>query len=173
MSTREDHVAEIAGLSGPPEEKKKRVASRERATVSISIDKIEKELERTFGFVGVFVFARDQVCGTAILEGAEQLAKSLRVLAEQNKSVRRVLERLISGGAWSGVALAGANIAIPILQHHGLIPSSKPVEPTPLHPEPAEEPLSAPQPESGADANSGTDERVPAELHPLGPVPIG
>jgi len=171
MSVTEDEVSAIAGLSGPPEDKKKRPSGKRASAprVSISIDKIETELARTFGFVGVFVYARDQTCGTAIIEGTADLAKSLRVLAEQNKSVRRVLEKMITGGAWSGVALAGASIAIPILRHHNLIPSNPLTEPVPIREEKKEEPFTAPQPEKGEDGDRS--ERIPADLHPMGPIP--
>jgi hypothetical protein len=62
--------------------------------------------------------------GSAILAGAPALASALDDLAKENPRVRKVLEGMLATGAWSGVAIAAANIALPILANHDMMPAN-------------------------------------------------
>lgn len=59
--------------------------------------------------------------GTAIIEGAEGLAGALDKLAAENPTVQRSLERWLTAGAWSGVALAASPIIVAIAANHGMV----------------------------------------------------
>jgi hypothetical protein len=83
-------------------------------------------LEAFFASIGAVVVAlepSDPVCGVAILEGSGNLAKQLENLAKQNPRIEKALRSMLSTGAWSGVAIAAGTIALPILQHHGFVPT--------------------------------------------------
>lgn len=74
--------------------------------------------------IGTLVYAFDQYDGQIIIAGSDRLASSLVDVAETNPKVRKGLEAFTTGGAWAGVAMAAAAIAIPILAHHGMLPGS-------------------------------------------------
>jgi hypothetical protein len=80
-------------------------------------------LEQLIGTVGFAVCMANMTDGTAILNGAPALASALDDLARENPRVRKVLEGLLATGAWSGVAIAAANIAMPILANHDMLPA--------------------------------------------------
>jgi hypothetical protein len=75
-------------------------------------------LTQMYGAVGMAVIMRDQVCGTAILESAEQCAKSMDELAYQNEAVRRVLHSLTKTSAMGAVLIAHAPIIMAVSMHH-------------------------------------------------------
>jgi len=92
---------------------------------------LEQALTSNLAGIGLVVYALDQYDGTVIMQGAPRLAQSLVGVAEQNPNVRKALESLVTAGAWSGVVMAAAGIAIPILGHHGYLPGNlaMPVQP--------------------------------------------
>lgn len=83
---------------------------------------LKDRLAGTIGLLGTLVFAVDQFDGTQILSRADQLATALDHLAQQNPSVRKVLESAMTGGAWGEVVLAVAPLVVAIAAHHGLLP---------------------------------------------------
>lgn len=55
-----------------------------------------------------------------------KVAKAWAELARQNVSVRRVLERMMTGGAWGGVILSSVSLAMPLAQSYGVLPPGIP-----------------------------------------------
>jgi hypothetical protein len=89
----------------------------------LSAAELERALTEQVGVVALMFAARgDVTCSAAVAQGAPALAGALVNVARQNDSVRRTLETLAVGSAWSGVVTAAAGIAVPILAHHGVIP---------------------------------------------------
>lgn len=80
-------------------------------------------LDATWGGIGtVLMFAGDSYCAEAVMDRGPKVTEALLELARQNDRVRRVLETFATGSAWSGVAMAGLGVAVPIAAHHGLVP---------------------------------------------------
>jgi hypothetical protein len=86
---------------------------------------LAEALHAQFMTIAMVVMVFDQYDGQVIMQGSPQLAQSLIAVAEANPSVRRGLETFVTAGAWAQVASATAAIALPIMAHHGIIPSIK------------------------------------------------
>lgn len=84
---------------------------------------LAEALNAQFVGIGLVTMAFDPFDGQIIMKGAPALSESLIRLAEANPSVRRGLEQFVTAGAWSGVAMAVASIAMPIMMHHRIIPT--------------------------------------------------
>jgi hypothetical protein len=61
----------------------------------------------------------DQVCGSTIISNAEECAKSLDKLAQENNAVRRALNSLVTTSALGAVIVAHIPIAAVVMAHHG------------------------------------------------------
>jgi len=137
MSTpeRESTVDDLSGLTShaskstdtPPRDVPPRAKTRATGTGSrpsaTSRAKLETKLTEFFGTTALFVGALvNQQDGEIILKNAESLAFNWAALAEENASVKRVLNSLMETNAWSGAILATAAVAIPIMDNHGFIP---------------------------------------------------
>lgn len=85
---------------------------------------LHQQLLGTIGTVGIAVMAFNQFDGMCVMNGADNLAKSLVGVAEINPSVRKALEAAMTATAWSSVAVAIAGIAIPIAANHGVLPEA-------------------------------------------------
>lgn len=81
------------------------------------------QLTDMFDGIGMAVSFVEPYDGTAIRRGAPRLGDALIGPARTNRKVRTALENVVAGGAWASVIMAVAAIALPILSHHGLIPS--------------------------------------------------
>ena len=79
---------------------------------------LEARIDGFIGGVGTMVAIFDDVCGPAIIAGSSDLASALDLLAKENPRIKQTLERALTGGAWTGVILAGAPIAGTIAAHH-------------------------------------------------------
>ena len=73
-----------------------------------------------------FALAGDDYCATIIAQRMPRLSHSLVELSRENPAVKRLLNRILEGSAWGGVALAVVTIVIPIAQHHGALPGDDP-----------------------------------------------
>jgi len=73
-----------------------------------------------------FALTGDDYCATIIAQRTPRLSASLVALAKENPAVRRVLNRILEGSAWGGVAIAVVSIVIPVAQHHGMVPGDDP-----------------------------------------------
>lgn len=104
---------------------KKAVRTKAKATAPpYRKGKYVKPLMQLYGYASIGISFADPVCGKALMESAEGCARAWDELAEQNLAVRRVLQTLIEGGAWSGVAVAHLPLLIAVLGHHGSVPES-------------------------------------------------
>lgn len=72
------------------------------------------------GFALPFAAMGDMHCAGVIAQRGPALAGAWAELAQQNAAVKRVLERMLSGGAWGGVIVSTLAIAVPMAQHHGI-----------------------------------------------------
>lgn len=102
---------------------------------------LDRRIEEQITGIGILVVAMgDEVCGGAILDGSERLAKSLKHLADENPRVKRTLESFLATSAWGEVVMATGAIALPILSHHNVnvIPKrlrkERPAETDPVEP---------------------------------------
>lgn len=77
-----------------------------------------KPLTSFYETIGGFVILADPDCGSAIVNGAENCAKSLDELARTNPRIRRVLMRMVESGALTKVVVAHLPIILAVLAHH-------------------------------------------------------
>lgn len=75
-------------------------------------------LTKMYGGIGLMVMPFDKVCGQAVIQSAENCARSLDELAYQNDAVRKVLIALTETTAIGTVIAAHAPILITVLIHH-------------------------------------------------------
>ena len=84
---------------------------------------LKKQLREFFLFLGTLLKAVDDFDGQVLIDNAPDLADQLYVLADQNPRVKRALQLMLEGGAWSGVVgLIAVKVALPISVHHQLLP---------------------------------------------------
>lgn len=108
----------------PPEDVPPRTASPRPAARKGSM---EARLEEFLAAATLpFAVAGDDYSAQIIALRSPALARSLADLARENRAVARILNRIMEGSAWGGVAIASLSIIIPICQHHNLIPGSDP-----------------------------------------------
>jgi hypothetical protein len=69
--------------------------------------------------IGALMMPFDQVCGSTIISNAEECAKSLDKLAQENNAVRRALNSLVTTSALGAVIVAHIPIAAMVMAHHG------------------------------------------------------
>jgi hypothetical protein len=91
------------------------------------LGKIEANLNDLMGTMSMmFVMKGDAYCGMILAQRSPALVTSWIELAKVNDGVKRVLDTMSSGGAWSGVIMSTSAIAIPMAQHHGYYPQEWP-----------------------------------------------
>lgn len=86
---------------------------------------LQDALTSQFVMVGMMIYPFENFDGQTIITGSPALAQSLVGVAEQSPAVRDALQKFVTAGAWSQVAAAVAQIAIPIAMHHKIIPTMK------------------------------------------------
>lgn len=79
---------------------------------------ITEKVASLYVMIGMGVMMKDEVCGTAIMESAEEAAKSIEALAKANPKVRKYVLMMLETGAWSGVLMAHAPIMMAVYAHH-------------------------------------------------------
>jgi uncharacterized C2H2 Zn-finger protein len=86
---------------------------------------LEKELTAFFTTIGLFVSLVPKCSndGFIIQHNAESLATAWSHLAQQNKTVDRVLRSLMSASATGEVVMAMTMTIIPIMANHDMLPS--------------------------------------------------
>lgn len=77
-----------------------------------------KPLTGLYEMVGGFIILADPDCGTAVINSAEDCAKSLDDLAKTNPKVRKVLMRMVESGAVTKVIIAHLPILLAVMAHH-------------------------------------------------------
>jgi hypothetical protein len=78
-----------------------------------------KPLRDLYTSIGVMIAPFDPVCSVAIIENAEDCAKSLEALARENEAVRRAILALTQTSAWGGVLIAHMPLLLMVAMHHG------------------------------------------------------
>ncbi len=109
------------GTTSPP-----RSAGDSRPTGGPARDLKGKLTELFAGMALIPMAAGDHYSAHIISTRAPHLAEAWADLARQNPAVKRILEGLVQGGAWGGVALATGSVLVPILGHYGMLP---PIDP--------------------------------------------
>lgn len=144
-----DEIAGAAPADPPPP------PARPPGTATKSL---ERRLTDFFAaFALPFAMSGDTHCATVIAQGAPRLAEAWGTLARESPAVKRVLDRMLEGGAWGGVIVSTLMIAIPVADHHGLYPKGLPnpfsilAPPTHSH---GEQPTEATQNGNGAPATA-------------------
>ncbi len=84
---------------------------------------LKAKLERQLTQVAFLVSMADQFDAAVIAQNASNLAQAWTDLAAVDPRVRKALEGSVTGGAWLGAIGATLAVAVPILAHHGMIPS--------------------------------------------------
>lgn len=77
-----------------------------------------KPLTGVYEMVGGFIILADPDCGTAVINSAEDCAKSLDELARTNPKVRKVLMRMIESSTVTKVIIAHLPILLAVMAHH-------------------------------------------------------
>lgn len=125
MKDEELRVEDLEGIeaivdSEPEKPKRSRSRSSSRSPSKASL---EKRLKTMIELIGNVTSGFDQFDGLIIRDSAEDLAKALVDLANENPRARRVLEGMLEGSAWAGVgAVVGWQIVTPIAVHHRMLP---------------------------------------------------
>ena len=102
-----------------PRDKKPTGRPAGRANAS-SVAKIEEGLTDLFsGFALAAQFQGNDVAYVILTSRGPKVAAAWAELARQNASVRRVLERLMTGGAWGGVIVSTLSMALPLAESYG------------------------------------------------------
>lgn len=109
-----------------------------------------------------FSAAGDQYCAEVWNARAPMVASAWFELSKQNPAVKRVLEQLVEGSAWGGVAMSTLALALPIAKHHGVYRGPDPF--SAFLPGPTEPPPSGSGPQGPGRGTTWTKD-------PGGPVP--
>lgn len=76
------------------------------------------KLRGLYGTIGILTMGFDPVCGTGILRGAEETARAVDRLCQQDATVAKIVDRMLAGSAVMELVSAHAPIFMVILQHH-------------------------------------------------------
>jgi hypothetical protein len=98
---------------------------RARGSVAADVEKIREGFIEIYTVVGAGVSFVDQFDGMVIGTNAVRLADSWAKLAETDPKVRKALMRMMTGTSWGAVIVAHAMVAVPIMQHHNMIPGQR------------------------------------------------
>lgn len=86
---------------------------------------LERRLQEFFGTIALGLqLTGDDFAATVVNRRAGELAKSWDRLARENPAVKRVLEGLLTGGAFGEAAMVTLGTIIPILWHRGMVPDT-------------------------------------------------
>lgn len=92
-----------------------------------SVGKIEETLNSYIAGLAMAAAASgDDVSAVVLTIRGPGLASAWAELARINPGVRRALERLTTGGAWSGVIMSTLAVAMPIAEAKGVLPPNVP-----------------------------------------------
>lgn len=75
-------------------------------------------ITQLYGYIGMGVFVRDQVCGAAIIQAAPQCAEAWDEMAYKNEAVRRVLWAVVQTGDLGKIIAAHLPILVAAMSHH-------------------------------------------------------
>ena len=99
--------------------------NRDRKPGGVTRVALTRKLTDLFVSLGAMVSPFDPTCGPAVVERAPDIAKALNKLANENDSVRKSLERMLTASAWGEVIAACAPILLIVAAHHTpIVPKS-------------------------------------------------
>ena len=89
-----------------------------------AVEPIKEGLRTIFGGVGLMLSAFPVTRQDAVIVAthSDPLVDALGDLAAQDRRVRMVLSKMVTGTAWGSVAFAAAGMVLPILSNHNLLP---------------------------------------------------
>lgn len=114
--------------AGADEPAPERPAGKRSARTGAKLS-LQRDLEQLLATVGTVVSAIEPFDGAVIIANAESTARALDDAAKKSDAIHRTLSLLTSGAGGSlGLVMALVPIVLPILHHHGLIPSTPAVD---------------------------------------------
>lgn len=119
---REDTAPKPRAATPPKDTAKEKPTGRPpgRANAA-SVGKIEEGLTDLFtGLALVAQAGGNDIAFVVLTSRGPKLARAWAELARQNASVRRVIERLMTGGAWGGVIMSSVSVAMPLAASYGV-----------------------------------------------------
>lgn len=141
MADREPRVVTPPPPDPEPDEKPRKPPKNQKSTSApgpgsgrpsgranrTSVERIENALND--GLAGIALalqFQGNDVAAVIVSERGPKVASAWAELARQNSNVRKTLERLLQGTAWSGVAVSTAAMVMPLMQVYGAYPANVP-----------------------------------------------
>lgn len=99
--------------------------ARARGRVSTT-DKLISDIEGFYGIIGLSLTAYPKASfdGMLIAQSAQQLAESWRDPIDRNPKIKKLWAKVFQASGYGALISAHMAIAIPILQHHRIIPSA-------------------------------------------------
>jgi hypothetical protein len=94
---------------------------RSEPTDSYRAGKFKEPIEQMYGVFGLGLAPFLPRTGMAVLENAEQLATTWDQAARTNPAIKRILDKMISGGGWGAILMAHAPIGMIAVQESGII----------------------------------------------------
>lgn len=82
---------------------------------------LERRLKDMFRDMGAGLMFVDPICGRVVTQQAGDLAEAFERLARENSRIKRWIESMLVGGAWTGVLQASFPIVLTVAAHHGRI----------------------------------------------------
>lgn len=114
------------GKGRPPvrcsEHKRNKSSGIGKRTSSGNMKALEAAVADMYRALAMGVTMLDTFDGMAIAQGAESLAHSWIVLAETDPKVKKFLVKVTTGSGWGAVIVAHALVALPIIEHHDMMP---------------------------------------------------
>lgn len=125
-----DSAPKPAPVAPPPEKDKPKKSTNKKEKSDKPRGRppeLQKQLEDMFMGVALMTSAAiDPFDGEVIRDNAANLAESWHRVAQQNATIKRILNSMMETGAWSGAIAATAAVVVPIAQNHGAIPPNVP-----------------------------------------------
>lgn len=84
---------------------------------------IVRQITQLIAMFGVFAAMIDEYDGAVVIEHAAKVADSLATVAETSPGVKKGLETMVAGSAWSAVVMSILPIVVAILANHGVLPA--------------------------------------------------
>lgn len=82
---------------------------------------LQRKLEMMIVGMGLpFAAAGDEHCAMVFAQRGPVVAEAWANLANESPAVKRVLESMLKGGAWTGAIGATVSLVIPVAAHHGM-----------------------------------------------------
>lgn len=88
---------------------------------------IEETLNDVMSVLSMAAIAQGNIeAGVILSSRGPKVSAAWAELARVNPNVRRVLERMMKGGAWGGVIFSSLTVAIPVAHSYGVLPAGVP-----------------------------------------------